>query len=252
MKIDFPIPNQGTLLTALWQEAFGDSLEFIEGFFCTAFSPSRCRCVTIGEKIAAALYWLDVTFEGQRFAYIYAVAVAKSHRGQGVCKALMADTHAHLAFRGYDGAILVPQSDELRQMYANMGYRSCTTIREFTCDAGEGPMELHRIDRDEYAALRRSFLPEGGVVQEEENIAYLENTAFFYRGEGVLCAAMNENGKLHCPELLGNAEAAPEILAALKCRSGTFRTPGEGMPFAMFLPLDRDAHAPTYFGLAFD
>lgn len=252
MKIDFPIPKQGMQLAALWQEAFGDSLEFIEGFFCTAYSPSRCRCVTIDGNVAATLYWLDATFDGQRFAYIYAVAVAKSRRGKGICKALMADTHAHLALRGYDGAILVPQGDDLRQMYANMGYRSCTTIREFTCTAGERPMELHRIDRDEYAALRRSFLPAGSVVQEEENIAYLETTAFFYCGEDVVCAAMKENGKLYCPELLGNADAAPAILAALKCKSGTFRTPGEGMPFAMFLPLDKDAQAPTYFGLAFD
>lgn len=252
MKIDFPIPKQGMQLAALWQEAFGDSLEFIEGFFCTAYAPSRCRCVRIDGEVAAALYWLETTFEGQRFAYIYAVAVAKGYRGQGICRKLMADTHAHLALRGYDGAILVPQSEELRRMYANMGYESCTTIREFTCEAADQPMQLHRIDRDRYAALRRAFLPEGGVVQEDENIAYLEDTAFFYHGEGVLCAAMKENGKLYCPELLGDESAAPRILAALKCKSGVFRTPGEGMPFAMFLPLSKKAHAPSYFGLAFD
>lgn len=252
MKIDFPLPKQHGQLTKLWQEAFGDTEEFIDGFFCTGFSPSRCRCVTVNRKVVAALYWFDVTYDGQRFAYIYAVATAKSHQKKGICRMLMEDTHAHLALRGYDGVLLVPQTDALRQMYAGMGYRNCTTIREFTCDASLWAVELHRIDRDEYAALREKLLPEGSAQQKDENIAYLEMMAFFYRGDAFLLAARSEGNHLHCPELLGDTSAAPGILTALNCTSGTFRTPGEGVPFAMFLPLEEDARAPEYFGLAFD
>lgn len=252
MKIDFPIPAQGMELAKLWQEAFGDSLELIEGFFCTAYSPSRCRCVSIDGKIVAGLYWLDAEYEGQRFAYIYAVAVRKSHRGRGIGKALMEDTHAHLRYRGYDGVLLVPQTDSLREMYSKMGYQNCTCVSEFTCDAGEEPAELHRIDRAAYAAARREMLPKGGVVQEDENIAYLETFAFFYRGKDFLVAARKENKELHSPELLGNTAAAPGILKALHCQKGTFRTPGKDIPFAMFLPLTQESIAPEYFGLAFD
>lgn len=252
MKIDFPVPKQGMELAGLWQEAFGDSLEFIEGFFCTGFSPSRCRCLTVDNKIAAALYWFDMTCNGQRFAYLYAVATAKAHRGQGLCRTLMADTHAHLKLRGYDGVLLVPQTEELRKMYTKMGYSPCTTIREFTCEASETPVALQRIDRDAYSEARRTFLPEGGAVQDEESIAYLEMMAFFYRGDDFLLAARKEGNRLTCPELLGNTSAAPGILAALNCTSGSFRTPGEGTPFAMFLPLEKAAQAPSYFGLAFD
>ena len=32
MKIDFPVPAQYDQLMALWQEAFGDSEEFVDGF----------------------------------------------------------------------------------------------------------------------------------------------------------------------------------------------------------------------------
>ena len=171
MKIDFPIPAQGMEMARLWQEAFGDSFEFIEGFFCTAYSPSRCRCVTVDGEIAAVLYWLDTEYDGQRFAYIYAVATKKSHRGKGLCRKLMDDTHAHLRTRGYAGALLVPQTDDLRKMYRAMGYMPCTSVSEFTCEASETAAALHRIDRDTYAAARRTFLPEGGVLQENENIA---------------------------------------------------------------------------------
>jgi len=252
MKIDFPVPKQGMELAGLWQEAFGDSMEFIEGFFCTGYSPSRCRCLTVDNKIAAALYWFEVTYAGQRFAYLYAVATARAHRGKGLCRTLMEDTHAHLKLRGYDGVLLVPQTEALRQMYRKMGYRDCTAIREFACEAPGDPVALRRIDRDEYAEARRAFLPADSVVQEDENIAYLEMMAFFYRGDKFLLAARREGNHLFCPEILGDISAAPGILAALNCASGTFRTPGAGMDFAMFLALEENARAPGYFGLAFD
>ena len=100
MKIDFPVPKQYPQLFSLWQEAFGDTEEFIDGFFCTAFSPARCRCMVINKKVVAALYWMDVRMGEQRYAYIYAVAVAKARRGKGLGRAMLEDAQAHLSFRG--------------------------------------------------------------------------------------------------------------------------------------------------------
>ena len=251
MKIDFPVPKQYKQLQALWQEAFGDTEEFIDGFFCTAFSPARCRCMTEGNQIVAALYWLDTAFEGQRFAYIYAVATAKAHQGKGLGQALLEDTHAHLKLRGYDGILLYPQTDDLRSFYRRFGYEDCTTISRFTCEAAPEAVPLRRIDRDTYADLRRRFLPENGVLQEEENIAYLEMMAFFYAGDDFLLAANTEGQTLEAPELLGNTSAAPGILTALNCQKGTFSTPGTEIPFAMFLPLVRNVKKPGYLGFAF-
>lgn len=252
MKIDFPRPSQGGQMVALWQEAFGDSLEFIEGFFCTAFSPARCRCMTIDGKVVAGLYWLDAEMDGLRYAYLYAVAVSKEHRGQGLGRILMEDTRKHLAYRGYDGILLYPQNDGLRIMYEKMGYTTCTYVSRFTCKAGEEAVPLRRIDRDEYAALRRTYLPQGSVLQENENIAYLEMMAFFYAGEDFLLAAGKEGQSLYAPELLGNTAAAPGILAALRCTEGSFQTIGDEIPFAMYLPLSKKAKAPSYFGLVFN
>ena len=252
MRIDFPVPAQHDQLMALWQEAFGDSEEFVDGFFCTGFSPSRCRCVTDNGNVIAALYWFDATYENQRFAYVYAVAVKKTHRGKGICTALMEDTHTHLKLRGYEGILLMPQNDDLRTMYDKLGYRECTRLNRFTCEAGGEAAQLHRIDRDEYAALRRQFLPENGALQEDENIAYLEMMAFFYAGEDFLLAAHKNGKQLYCPELLGNADAAPGILTALGCSDGSFRTPGETCPGAMLLPLVETVNAPRYLGLTFE
>lgn len=252
MRIDFPGPGQLPLLRALWAEAFGDSEKFLDAFFSTAYSPTRCRCVTIGGDIAALLYWFDVSYEGQKMAYLYAVATAPAYREQGLCRALMKDTHAHLALRGYSGALLVPEGENLRQMYRGLGYESCTALREFVCAAGQQPAPIHRIDREEYARQRRTYLPEGGVVQEGENLLFLETQAQFYAGLGFLAAVCREEESMFAMELLGNADAAPGILLALGVPYGTFRTPGEGKPFAMFLPLAENAATPRYFGLAFD
>lgn len=252
MKIDFPVPKQYKQLISLWQEAFGDTEEFIDGFFCTAFSPARCRCITISRKVVAALYWMDLRLADKRFAYIYAVAVAEARRGKGLARALMEDARDHLAFRGYDGILLVPQDETLRALYRKLGYADCTTVSEFPAAAGETPAALQRIDREEYARLRSTALPQGSAVEEEENIAFLETMAFFYRGENLLLAAHAENGRLWCPEYLGDPAAAPGVLKALNCAEGHFRAPGEGLPFAMFLPLTEDVQPPRHLALAFD
>ena len=252
MKIDFPVPKQYKQLEMLWQEAFGDTEEFIDGFFCTAFSPARCRCMVINKKVVAALYWMDVRREDQRYAYIYAVAVAEGRRGKGLGRAMLEDAQAHLALRGYDGILLVPGSESLRGYYEKHGYITATHVHEFPAQAGSEPIALQRINREEYGKLRQPLLPAGAGVEQEENIAFLETLAFFYRGENLLLAAHMENGKLWCPEYLGDPAAAPGILKALNCAEGHFRAPGNTFPFAMFLPLSKKAVAPTHLSFAFD
>lgn len=251
MRIDYPTEAQLPGLRRLWNEAFGDTEEFLDGFFDNVFSPDRCRCVTVDGRVAAALYWFDCRAYDKPLAYLYAIATAKKHRGKGICRALMADTHALLKDLGYAGCLLVPGEEGLFQMYEGFCYSVCSTIREFSCKAADDPVSLHSVSPEEYAALRRQYLPEGGVIQEGENLTFLALQTQLYAGEDFLLCAAVENGKLYCPEILGNAEAAAGILTALGAVSGTFHAPGPGRDFAMYHPLS-DISAPTYFGLAFD
>ncbi|MBR6596115.1 MAG: GNAT family N-acetyltransferase [Oscillospiraceae bacterium] len=252
MKIDYPVPKQYHELVELWQEAFGDTEEYIDGFFCTAFSPARCRCMVINKTVAAALYWMDVRLGEQRFAYLYAVAVAKKHRDKGMGKMILQDVHEQLSLRGYDGVLLVPGSESLRGYYEKLGYRTCTYVHEFPARAGEEPVALRPIDREEYARLRTELLPECSGLDAEENMAFLETMVCFYRGENLLLAAHGEKGRLWCPEYLGDPALAPAVLKALNCAEGHFRGPGDTFPFAMFLSLKKDARPPKHLALAFD
>lgn len=229
MRIDFPTKEQLPQLRQLWQEAFGDTDAFIDHFFDTAFSFDRSRCGMEDEKVVAALYWFDCFAYGEKHAYLYAVATAESCRGQGLCRALMEDTEKVLIARGYAGAILVPGDAGLSQMYGNMGYRFFGGREEVTGIVETG--KLTRVETPRYAALRRSLLPPGGVIQEGENLSFLEGLADFYAGDDEVLAVSKEDG-----EIIERLEKGKAL--------------GGEEPFAMCKPFG-DNKAPAYFGFSF-
>ncbi|MBQ4601006.1 MAG: GNAT family N-acetyltransferase [Oscillospiraceae bacterium] len=251
MNIEQTKVEQQDSLRELWQEAFGDPDGFPELFFETGWSQQRSRCAVVEGKLAAALYWFDCGLEGEKIAYIYAVATGEQFRRQGICRALMEDTHRLLKRMGYAGAVLV-SAEGLFGMYEAMGYRVCSRILEFTCSAGKVPAELTPLTKEKYALQRRKLLPQGAVLQEGKNLDFLEGFARFYGGEGFLLAGAAEDGVFYGAELLGDVAAAPGVLKSLGCTVGHFRGPGEGRDFAMYLPLRENAPVPKYFGLAFD
>lgn len=249
MNIDYPLQSQIQELRTLWQACFGDEDAFLDAFYAHGFAPDRCRCVTEDGKIVAALYWFDCSVNAQPIAYLYAIATAKAERGRGLCRALMENTHNHLKYLGYAGAILVPAEEKLFGMYEKMGYTTCSGITEFPCTAGEEKIPLRKLCGEEYAAQRREYLPPNSVLQEGNSIEFLQTMTDFYAGDDFLLAIAKEEN--YAPELLGNCELAPRILSALGRKTCRFRIPGTEKPFAMYHPLS-DASAPEYFGLAFD
>ena len=253
MEIYNPKHSQIPDLWGLWREAFGDTEEFLTAFYKTAFHVNRCRCATVKEEIVASLYWFDCCYKDKKIAYLYAVATAKAHRGQGICKSLIEDTHRYLLGCGYEGVVLVPGNHELFKFYKGMGYQTCSYIQEICCIAEDKCIEVRRVNQTEYAELRRQMLPQGGVVQENENLDFLETQAMFLAGDKFLLAFREENDNFYGIELLGNVSEAPKILSSLGYTKGTFRTPGEDRPFAMYLSLRNcNLSPPEYFGLAFD
>lgn len=248
MRIDYPTREQLPQLRQLWQEVFGDEDAFLDLFFSTAFSPDRCLAVQMDGQAAAALYWMDCRLKDRPVAYLYAIATAPAFRRQGICRALMDRTRAVLSQLGYAGILLVPGSEELRQMYAAMGYETATTVTEKVFAAAEEPLCLTPITGEEYCRLRKNYLPEGSVLQESCP-HFLEGCYQLYAGDGCLLAAAKTDDGLFCPEFLGTN--IPAALRALGAASGRIRMPGADSPFAMWLPLSK-IPAPKYFAFAFD
>ena len=250
MKPEHPTTQQIPSLRQLWKEAFGDSDAFLDAFFTTAYSSERCVCIIDGNWVRSAAYWIDVDLEEGKGAYIYAVATAKDHRGQGLAHSVMQTIREELVRRGYAAAILVPGEPSLARFYETMGYRFFGGIHSISAIARSPGIKLRKVSGDEYAALRKQYLPKGAVIQERENMQFLERYAGLYAGEDFLLAAYVEGDTASGLELLGNGEKAPYVLKALGAEQGSFRMPG-AEPFAMWLPLKK-CQEPAYFGIAFD
>ncbi|MBR4291366.1 MAG: GNAT family N-acetyltransferase [Oscillospiraceae bacterium] len=252
MITDYPRSHHIDALRKLWKEAFGDNDAFLDAFFAKGFNPRRCRCIMEKDEILAALYWFEVTYRSQRFAYLYAVATAAAYRGQGLFSALLADTKQVLADAGFDGILLVPETESLGRMYEKFGFSACACVAHCRIDAGEKQAAFREIGAAAFAALRRSMLPEGGVVQEGALLEFLASQYRFWTGNGWLAVGQVYDGKLVCQEFLGRKEAMSGLVRALGAAQGIFRTPGGTEPFAWVLPLHRYCEPPAYFALALD
>ena len=252
MIISEPLPSQIPQLRNLWKTAFGDGDDFLDMFYTSAYAPHRCRCLLDEERIVAVLYWFDCTCNGRKLAYLYAVATDPAYRNQGLCRRLMADTHAHLKEQGYAGALLLPQDSGLQQMYGKMGYAPCTSLREFECTAAGEPAALTELTAATYAALRAPMLPAGSVIQEGENLSYLAGYCKFYQGPDFLAVVFPDADQAICYEFLGNVTGAPAFLQALGAKKGIIRTSGTGKDFAMYTSFVPNCPKPKHFAFAFD
>jgi ribosomal protein S18 acetylase RimI-like enzyme len=235
MKIEHPLQEDIAALRALWKEAFADPDSYLDLFFSTAFQPERCMYVRENGNIPAAAYWMDCEIAGRKAAYVYAVATAETYRGRGFCRALMENIHIILRDRDYCGSILVPGDAGLRQMYGAMGYEDFGSKPEYA-HTSEHCTQMQKIGREEFAGLRRSFLPENGVIQEGAQLMLLDALADFYRGDGFLLTVSKEGNRIL--ELLGDETAA-----------GFYMTGRQ--QFAMYHPLTEEIY-PAYFAFAFD
>ena len=257
-EISKPSPLQIKELRTLWKDTFGDSDAFLDFFFDKAFSLDRCLCMTSNHSVVGALYWFDCTFLDKKIAYIYAVATAKSFRGQGICHALMEYTHLCLKEQGYAGAILSPAEASLFDFYKKLGYETCAYTSELQFFEEqlyafeEKEIALQKIDKDTFARLRRDFLPSNAVLQENENLDFLESQAEFYSGTHFLLTARKDGNHLQGIEFLGDTSVIPSLLQAFDCSSGNFRTIGSETPFAMYYPLTDIGCVPNYIGFVFD
>ena len=251
---DYPTEDLSVQLRSLWKVSFGDDDVFLDHFFSTGFSKDRCRCIVNEEgKLLSALYWFDCEYEGETFAYLYALATDPEFRHKGILKYLLADTYTVLKERGYAGALLVPADEELRKMYASMGFFDCTAANTLISASQPVTVLTHAIDREEFAKLRKKYLPKNGALQEGPSLAFLETQYKFYTGPGfVMCARPKTEALLEVAEYLGDMEVIPGVLCALGYPMGTFRTPGDAIPFAMGFAIKKDAVFPGYLGFAFD
>ena len=144
----------------------------VKGFVCRLLRTAFRAELTLVHCAAAADPTLGCAALGAELAGIDRAALAgPAVLGSGRGGRLLGLLGTHLEKLGYRGILLVPGEAYLTRVYEGMGYRPCTTIREFCCTGAAEEIQIYRIDKEAYGKLRRTMLPAGGVIQEEEKAA---------------------------------------------------------------------------------
>ena len=250
MIIDNPQKRHIPALRRLWQQAFDDSDAFLDGFFNTGFSYDRCRCVFREGEPVAAHYLFECRWQDKKLVYLYALAVDKDHRGQGLSRLLMQDTHAQLQMAGYAGVVLEPADEGLAGYYGRLGYRPFSCRQEVTVQAGEYPVFCSKLGQLGYEQARSLLLPANAVAQYGAQVAFLQTYADCYGGDGLVAAVAKDSRFV--AEFLGDTDLLPGFLKAIDMENATVRLPGGIQKTAMYLSLTEDGELPGYFGLPLD
>ena len=249
MIIDNPSPQHIPALRSIWKQAFGDSDEFLDAFFEAGFAYDRCRCVFQDNEPVAAVYLFGCSYREKKVAYLYALAVKKSHQKQGLSRLLLTDTHAKLRQDGFTGAIMEPATESLRTYYERLGYHSFGGRHTRQIGAGEQAAVCCKLGKLGYEQARKKHLPENSVLQEGAFTELLHTQAEFYGGEGFVAAVSKAEPLIL--EFLGDESKIPGLLATLHWESAAVRLPG-GDPTTVYMDFAGDPEIPSYFGLPMD
>lgn len=255
-------------LTALWQTAFGDEISVIQAFWKQCFGKIRVFCLSEEKKLCAMacalpLSYVDEDGEVHSCAYLYAVATEPAFRGQGCCRALLAQAERSLQRDGLKLCCLVPGEASLFAFYQKLGYTIAFTCHRQSIPAkkAEG-IRLRRIDASAYENLRQmqlygQFISYPEFLLELQQQAGLASGAGLYRIESnelVCVAACEKQGeRLLIREMLPADESLAAHLAhSLGCKEVMLQSPGDALPYGMAKALS-DIPLPqnSYLGLAF-
>ncbi|MBQ2251512.1 MAG: GNAT family N-acetyltransferase [Clostridia bacterium] len=112
----------------LWQEIFGDDEGFIDRFYSAFPVKDNTLVAKDGEKVVGVVNALDckLRYKNEIFCgkYIYALAVSEKYRGRGIARELL-ETAEEGSF-----VLLVPETPDLFDMYAHLGYTEKTQADE--------------------------------------------------------------------------------------------------------------------------
>ncbi len=124
----FDNPSMREHAVALWQEAFGDSEEYIRFFHNTH---SSCVCLTLADEdgLASALYLIDGELCSQKGLYLFAAATFKKYRGKGYMAKLLQKAEDYAKQKRKSFIALVPAQGSLFEYYSRFGYKTAFYAR---------------------------------------------------------------------------------------------------------------------------
>lgn len=279
-----PLDSDLPALISLWQEAFGDSEEEAAFYFRQRHQHQNMLVWQEGEQLAGMLSMLPLLLQSHaksyRARYVYAVATARSHRGQGISTRLLEAAHQAIEKEGGMASVLVPAEPSLFDYYAKRGYHTAFMIDQLEIN-GEDLLgqdvqgQAMPCSAFEYAALRdKAFVNSSLYARwDEAALRYISQGVTAAGGamlrlefDGLSAAAVLEPraNLLRVVELVCAPEVWHRALALIHQKYGAqryqLRLPqgslGPGRPFGMIRWLadkpDLASGTPPYLAFAKD
>lgn len=231
----------------LYMEAFGDDEQFTDLLFDLFFDTS-CRYICCDGKIVSMLFAIDISLDGYRGKYIYAVATHPDFRGKGYMSRLFDEVSAEFKEQ-YEFLCLKPMSEGLFDFYSRLGFirqfkKSIIENSDFSDSQLKDLNDINDIKNVRKALLIKNYAEYCDDFYKlmlsycNVSVDSLENPKLFVVFE-------KQSGKIK--EVLGEYNLLPN------CYNSTpILIPGDGYDFAMIKNLNEKTFDDGYLGFALD
>jgi len=116
----------------LWQEVFGDEREFVDLFMIEVYRPENMLVKEEQGSVVSMLHIVQMQTSLGLTGYLYAIATASEFRGRGYASQLIAEALQLMRSRGYDVAMLIPSTIEVKAFYERFGFEDRAYLMDFS------------------------------------------------------------------------------------------------------------------------
>ena len=194
-------------LKNLWQECFGDKMDYINLYFDNMYKNDYCYIAKEDDVVASMMMFLPATMvsfnKSINGRYVYAVATKPEFRGKGIMRQLEKYATDDVKNMGIEFLTLVPASESLFNLYREIGYKTYAYLenqsytdkefKQYTKETNITQIPLNELDN-----LRAEFLKSFDQYIYINDTQYIEQELSFLGA--LLYKVSNEygNGYILC------------------------------------------------------
>ena len=237
-------PDDIPALTELWMRVFGDSREFVEGYFRMLPDFGSCVLTECGGRVIAeagvitGLELQKASGGAPECGYIYAVAVDPEFRGQGFGREIVRAARDKAIEREAYIICTLPADDSLYDFYSACAGLEPALYRE-TYSLPAKPVEMTmKLTATEYMFFRedllrgKTFLRPSFFTADFLRFACECGGGGLYASMSGICTASVEDGICFCREVIAASKADCDAVAAsvafeLGCKKAVYCLPAE-------------------------
>lgn len=253
--IGFADKKDSESIVGLWQEAFGDSREWVLMYL--GENIDNVLVYRENGVVMGMLSLLPVLYKGKNGFYVYGVATGEKYRSKGVSTKLLEYAKQLVNDKKADFLVLVPRNEGLFEFYSLRGFyrKYCVKTEIFAKEELEKSADstaFRKASPCEYFAVRKNSYD--NLIEWDtdmlESIRKFENGEFYVaeNGEGAFCYAYGDT--LYIKELCGQLTLAAKISKQYDCtRVAVTKKCDSDTPSCMIYP---DFSDDVFFNISID